>query len=448
MTSKTKSTPSTAGLYRTIWRWHFYAGIFCIPFVITLAITGTIYLFKPQIDAWVDKPFNQLKIGSDRAMVDQQIQSALNVFPESKFLSYELPATEPQAVIINLMAEGERQRVYVDPYTLEVLKTIAYKQQFIQLVRTFHGELLAGNIGSVIIELAGCWAIVLIISGLYLWWPRDASGLAGVIYPRIKNKGRPVWRDLHAVLGFWVSVFALFLLISGLPWALVWGSAFKEVRQFVAQQQISHDEHVQHQAQDWTSTRKQESASFRPQAYSGPIHLSNTTLKAIENLQLAHPVELSVNTANPDQWIAKSQHQNRMLRSNVWIDNTSGEVVKREGFQQRAPLDRAISIGISAHEGQLFGWFNQLLGLLTTLALLTIAISGLVMWYQRKPETGLGAPRQLPNARAGKGVVFITLGLALFLPLLAMSLVVIVLVEKFLLKRSKIISQWLGLANN
>lgn len=30
--------------YASVWRWHFYAGVFCIPFVIVLSITGTIYL--------------------------------------------------------------------------------------------------------------------------------------------------------------------------------------------------------------------------------------------------------------------------------------------------------------------------------------------------------------------------------------------------------------------
>jgi uncharacterized iron-regulated membrane protein len=40
--------------YRTVWRWHFYAGLFCIPFVIWLATTGSIYLFKPQIErGWI-----------------------------------------------------------------------------------------------------------------------------------------------------------------------------------------------------------------------------------------------------------------------------------------------------------------------------------------------------------------------------------------------------------
>ena len=27
-------------IYATIWRWHFYAGLFVIPFVLLLAVTG------------------------------------------------------------------------------------------------------------------------------------------------------------------------------------------------------------------------------------------------------------------------------------------------------------------------------------------------------------------------------------------------------------------------
>ena len=29
-------------LYRTIWRWHFYAGLFVGPFILVAALTGTL----------------------------------------------------------------------------------------------------------------------------------------------------------------------------------------------------------------------------------------------------------------------------------------------------------------------------------------------------------------------------------------------------------------------
>ncbi len=34
--------------YALAWRWHFYAGLFVAPFMILLALTGIVYLFKPQ----------------------------------------------------------------------------------------------------------------------------------------------------------------------------------------------------------------------------------------------------------------------------------------------------------------------------------------------------------------------------------------------------------------
>lgn len=48
--------------YRTVWRWHFYAGLFCIPFVLWLSVTGTIFLFHPQIQHWLDRLYDHLSI--------------------------------------------------------------------------------------------------------------------------------------------------------------------------------------------------------------------------------------------------------------------------------------------------------------------------------------------------------------------------------------------------
>ena len=49
-TQNSQRVDNESSLYRLVWRWHFYAGIFCIPFILSLSISGAIYLFKPQID--------------------------------------------------------------------------------------------------------------------------------------------------------------------------------------------------------------------------------------------------------------------------------------------------------------------------------------------------------------------------------------------------------------
>ena len=44
---------TTSSLYRAVWRWHFYAGLFALPFLIILAVTGALYLFHDEIDGLV-----------------------------------------------------------------------------------------------------------------------------------------------------------------------------------------------------------------------------------------------------------------------------------------------------------------------------------------------------------------------------------------------------------
>lgn len=41
---------SSDAIYRAVWRWHFYAGLLCLPFLISLSATGALYLFKDEIN--------------------------------------------------------------------------------------------------------------------------------------------------------------------------------------------------------------------------------------------------------------------------------------------------------------------------------------------------------------------------------------------------------------
>jgi uncharacterized iron-regulated membrane protein len=425
-------------LYRTLWRWHFYAGIFCLPFIMTLAMSGTLYLFKPQVDAWVDAPYRSLPETGPRSTANEHIAAALAAKPNSQFVNYRLPQSPQDAVVITLKQAGENHSIYVHPITLEILRSAPVNSEIMQVIKRFHGELLAGNTGSVIIELAGSWAIVLVITGLYLWWPRGARGAAGIVYPRLRQGSRVFWRDLHAVTGIWVAGFTLFLLISGLPWALVWGSALKELRQ-----QAEHSHHQMAPA-DWNIGSADTTAAFSPTV----IHLPVAVVQNALALGFAPPVELAPATEMPGAWVARSQTQNRPLRAEAWLDSGTGNVIRTTGFSEKPTLDRVIGVGIAAHEGQLFGWFNQLLGVFTTSGLVLMSVSAFILWRRRKPEGVLGAPPPLPDASVGRVIGGIILVLAVALPLLAASLVLILSIEWLVLKRIHKARRWLGLTTS
>lgn len=66
------------------------------------------------------------------------------------------------------------------------------------VARGLHAELLMGKVGDWILEVVAGWGLLLLVSGLYLWWPRAGAGVKGVMVPRRSLKQRRGWRDLHA----------------------------------------------------------------------------------------------------------------------------------------------------------------------------------------------------------------------------------------------------------
>ena len=155
------------------------------------------------------------------------MQAALAAFPGAALHSYRLPQHSGDAALIHLALadHGAMRDVFVAPQG-KVLGSLDPDSRIIAFVRRLHGQLLLGPRGSwLVVELAASWAIVMVVTGLYLWWPRG-RGAGRVVWPR----RRFLLRDLHAVTGFWVAGFVLLLLLTGLPWADVWGRAFRTVR--------------------------------------------------------------------------------------------------------------------------------------------------------------------------------------------------------------------------
>jgi uncharacterized iron-regulated membrane protein len=449
MSIQDQAAQPRAALYRTIWRWHFYASLFVMPLVLILATTGAIYLFKPQIDHWEEGAFTGLS-AKGAVSANAQLAAVMTANPGAQFHSYRLPEREGDAAMIHIgFADGKAMRdVYVSPQG-KVLGSIDPESRISATVSRIHGSLLIGRIGDWIVELAACWAIVMILTGLYLCWPRG-QGLAGVVWPRLGKGNRVFLRDLHAVTGFWVFGLALVLLTTGLPWASVWGDAFRLARTELGLVQG---------AQDWKTGggaphgEHDHDAMMTMQSAGVPlIGLADMVAKAkAENLPhpiLVKPPGASERFGPPANmaWTVKSEAQNRPLNKTITFDVATGGELSRTGFADKHVIDRAVNYGIAWHEGQLFGWVNQLVGVLTALALITLVVSGFLMWRRRKPDDLLGAPSMPAVPQKMKGVAIIIVVLAALLPLLALSLLALWLFDRLLLPRLPRFANWLGVS--
>ncbi len=254
----------------------------------------------------------------------------------------------------------------------------------------------------------------MIVTGLYLWWPQKVKTMGGIVYPRLGADGRMFWRDLHSVTGFWISGLALFLLLSGLPWAKFWGDYFRNVRRLTGTAVAR---------QDWTngqaSTAERRSAASTGEhgdhrARSGQRRRRRVTpsdLTAVDRivatlrpLDLPAPVVITPPAQGSGDWTVKSMTPNRPRRVDLVIDGATGAIKGRTDFKDRHLIDRIVGTGIAAHEGQLFGWTNQLLGLVTAVGLILLSVSSVVMWWRRREPGILGAPGRASCSRFSAGL--------------------------------------------
>jgi uncharacterized iron-regulated membrane protein len=193
----------TNRFYRTVWRWHFYAGLFVVPFLLMLSITGSIYLFKPQLDAVMYH--HQLFVQPAQTILpySQQLDRVQQTYSEAKITKF-IPSIAPNrsTEVTLTTAQQENLLVFVNPYTGKILGDRNEDYNFQAIVRKMHSELMLGKVGNYLVELAACWGLVILISGLYLWWPRSGLKISGILIPRVWSRNRRIfWRDIHAVPG-------------------------------------------------------------------------------------------------------------------------------------------------------------------------------------------------------------------------------------------------------
>jgi len=447
---------SSAITYRTVWRWHFYAGVFSIPFILWLSITGSIYLFRPQIEAWLDRPYDHLALGSARATPTAQVEAALHAVPNTGFHYYVLPRETNSASQIVVGRGSKEYRVYVNPSTLQVLKVDDEDKRPMNVLFYLHGELLMGDRGSNIVELAASWAIVLLLTGVYLWWPRQTRRLAGVLYVRMHQGPRVFWRDLHAVTGILISSYALFILLTGLPWASFWGGQYLlAIRTFATSHLVHQDwttgkntELQQRQEQDANSMAGMQMpgatiAEVSPAREFGPL---NRLVPEAGRFRLPWPVQIAPPSSPDGLWTVHTDTQDRPLRTTLYLNPATGAVVREEPFSQLPLVDRIVDTGVAMHEGQLFGFVNQLIGLTAALGLILLSISAIVMWWRRRQTGVLGAPLPIGKPRWSFALVAAIVVLAVYLPEMAISLALVLVLEKAVFSRIPVVSRWLGLA--
>jgi uncharacterized iron-regulated membrane protein len=430
-----------AGLYRTIWRWHFYAGLFVAPVLALMAVTGALYLYKIEMETlW----YGDLVAASEGTPLPASAQQAavLAAYPGATVTRYILPPAEGRASewAIRFADGRDPLTVFIDPAKAEVTGAIDPSWRLMSVISDLHGGAIAGDIGGYVVELAACWAFILLVTGVFLWWPRGRKG--GIVLPRVRSRGRTLLRDLHAVPAMWNVVIVGFLILSGLPWSIFWGNQLASLGTLSAATSPTpnfsegpaapvHDEHTEAGNRDipWTIRNA-------PQM-DAPLHDHHTIPPGIDAIMQEAAVR-GIDKAGLRVFLPSRPGATIMLsyvpdkaqdQRTVDLDPGTGAVIRDVGWDGYSPLGKAVEFGTMAHMGRQLGEPNRLLMLASCVLLVLTIVMGVVMWWTRRPARAMGAPKVPAGFQAGAGVVAIAATLGIVFPLAGASMLAILLIE-------------------
>jgi uncharacterized iron-regulated membrane protein len=424
-----------SGSYRAFWRWHFYAGVIVLPFLCWLAITGGLYLFKPEIERLVYRDWISLPAPRPPAQVSDVIASVERQ-TGGIVTQLERPADAGESWRMRVEAGGRARTAFVDPADGDVLGT-APDGGVMKTVRDLHSLAITGTIGNALIEIAAGWAIVLVVTGFVLWWPREGQR---AIAARRPVRLRRFWRDLHASTGAVAGAIILFLAVTGMPWSVFWGG---QVRKIVAEQglgrppapgpepwQAQHDGHGSAARDDHLPWALQERAGPKGQE-TGDIGIDRAIF-IVEQRGLHGPYSVSM-PAGPAQPYAASATVERASDARViYVDAGSGDVLQDVGYVQFGQGIQAIEWGIATHQGQQYGAPNRWLMLFGCVSILLLAATAPVLWWKRRKQGSTVLPPMAADPKRARAAGSVAVVLAILYPLTGATILLVALLDRWL----------------
>ncbi len=389
-----------------LWKWHVIGGLVSLPFVLVLAVTGGIYLFKDNVEKPVLDTLKKVTIQQNPISYNEQLQLATKAFGK-KPNSIIIPTEKGQATEFTVGKFSHKKSVFINPFSGEVTGKFSPKDTWMYTVRKLHGELLGGSVGTKIIELIASWMIVLMATGIYIFWPAKELGWKGFFKIRTNSGKRILYRDIHALGGFWLSALLLLTLAGGLPWTDVFGGNFKKL------QKVTNTGFPK----EWFGMGVKSEILSEPITLDKMIEIvKEQKLEGVKTLDLPKH-KTGVFSVSNATFPLKNQEK-------IHFDQYSGKKLMTLHWSDVGILLRGRMWVMAFHQGQLGRW-NFILMLLVAIGLVIISIAGLLSFKMRS----WGIPTVPETFKMSYGLIFLMILLGVILPLFGISLLFLTLLK-------------------
>ncbi|MFD1426842.1 PepSY-associated TM helix domain-containing protein [Kroppenstedtia sanguinis] len=446
--------------YNRFWRMHFYAALFITPLLITLTLSGIGYLFYTDVE---NALYDDLFFGhSDKGEVqtlDEGISEVNHTFEGYK-VSRVIMLEEPYNKRLTLTNDdGDEKYVFLDDNN-QIVGDQKAAFTYSNVLRNLHSSLfIGGTFVNYLVELAACWAIFLLLSGVYLTFKGNALQLKNNPNKRQKNKRN------HAFIGLILTVPMMIIIFTGLPWSALMGSQITKLGETYPD--LGNTEMRYHPPTSdvneipWATRSQQEPLSQNHEDHEGHAGHHESGAGSLADI----PNQLSVGKINDratEEGISKpysiiyptdeqgvftvSKGSNTGItgldvspdeETTNYFDQYTGNFLGKVDYQDYGIIGKWFTWGIPLHEGHLFGWPNKIINLIVCLGFLTLILLGFKTWLNRKKKGVLSAPIKV-SKQLSVGFISLMVILGIIMPLFGISLVLVLVGELFL----KLVDKW------
>ena len=488
---------ASAAALRRIRRMHFWVGVFAAPVLVLLALSGLVILYSQPIDDLLDRDLFVVTEGAATVPLDQQVDVAVAHVGSAGTLEAVTPPDRPDhSTRVDFTAadaqaypaaETDVIQVFIDPYTGEYLGRrdqlsglVGFANQIHRMFGNDGPQISLPSLGHILdpeaypdstipvgifnlwYELAATWILVLLMTGVYLWWPRAIESAKPLFTIRWGRGGRIRWRDLHAAVGVVVSLVLIGYIVSGMTWTRYWGENWRAV---VAT--VTPDTEIEAPSTPATVGdldrlgRRIAWAADSDPVYASAPHATPRTLPVpvsyadvdtiaksegmVPGYSIYPPSTTTTHHGDPTygSYLVINRWPQRLSEQRtLYLNQFTGETIANATADQAGALSKLTSFGIDVHMGTQFGLLNRILSTLAALGVLVLVSTGITMWWKgRRPGT---AGRPTPTGARPDGskktsyvVAGIAVVLGLLYPVFGVSVLIVLAVEGFLARRDR-----------
>jgi uncharacterized iron-regulated membrane protein len=357
---------------------HLWLGLSSGLVVLFLGITGCILAFEVEIRNLTES-FRKVKVENKALLPPSALKAIAEKYLVSKkALGIEYPGTG-KAAVAAYYDENHYELLFMNPYSGEVLKHKNMNRDFFRFILDGHFYLwLPDHIGQPIVASATLIFLVMMISGLILWWPKNKAARK----QRFSIKWTAKWRrknyDLHNVFGFYMTWIAIFIAITGLVFGFQW---FAKSFYWVTSGGETMVEH-KHPVSDTTKTVSLANMND----YLWQEHRKDIKEKESLGIYFANlstdPVEVVVNHRPGTYYNSDFYH----------YDQYTGKELPATGsyagkFKDAAVADKIVRMNYDIHVGAVLGLPGKILAFFASLIAASLPVTGFYIWWGRRKKS-------------------------------------------------------------